>query len=418
MKSLTLAASKHITLRGAILAALVALIAGLTACTSPLVFPVTGTRVSSVAMNKASLTLPIGGAETLSAVVAPTDAANKAVAWYSDSANASVSATGLVSALQAGTANVSATTMDGSFTATCLVTVVVIPVTGVSMNPSSKSIGLGMTAQLAASTIPSNATNQGMTWSSSSANASVSSTGLVTANALGSATITATSADGAFKASCAVTVIPVPVTGVTLNKSSLSLAAGYSEVLVATVYPANAADKTLTWSSANNNIAPIVDGQVLGLAAGTTTITVKTADGAFTASCAVTVTGSLSHSYAEAMPAITALQDGLTAAMASNDPSSPAYAIYVISPAKVLTCYLQNYVDGVYKLNGNVAVAVNPDYTQGPMNGTISFAGGPVATITYVNAVFAAPKSGSLVIKFIDGVTETLNLATGILTQG
>lgn len=84
-----------------------------------------------------------------------------------------------------------------------------VAVTGVSVAPASLSLYAGVTSQLTASVLPANATNQNVTWSSSnSAVATVNSTGLLTAVAVGSATITVTTQDGNRMASCAVTVNP------------------------------------------------------------------------------------------------------------------------------------------------------------------------------------------------------------------
>lgn len=81
------------------------------------------------------------------------------------------------------------------------------------------------------------------------------------------------------------------MTGVTLNKSTTSIAVGANETLVATVAPANADDKAVSWASDDTDIATVdSDGKVVGVAAGTATITVTTHDGSFTATCEVTVT--------------------------------------------------------------------------------------------------------------------------------
>jgi len=82
----------------------------------------------------------------------------------------------------------------------------------------------------------------------------------------------------------------VPVTGVTLNKSNLSLNMGSSETLTATVAPENATNKAVTWSSSNEAIATVTtNGVVTAVAAGSTTITVTTADGGKETKCSVDV---------------------------------------------------------------------------------------------------------------------------------
>ena len=82
----------------------------------------------------------------------------------------------------------------------------------------------------------------------------------------------------------------VAVTGVSLNRTSLTLMQGESAQLIATVLPANASDKTVTWSVTNPTVASVAEGVVSALNAGTTEIKVTTADGGFTAVCTMTVT--------------------------------------------------------------------------------------------------------------------------------
>lgn len=85
-------------------------------------------------------------------------------------------------------------------------------------------------------------------------------------------------------------IYAVPVTGVTLDKSDVSLEDGKKEILVATVAPANATDKTVSWKSSDKEVATVLNGKITAKSAGTATITVTTADGGYTAECEVTVT--------------------------------------------------------------------------------------------------------------------------------
>jgi uncharacterized protein YjdB/glycosidase len=83
----------------------------------------------------------------------------------------------------------------------------VVPVTGVSVTPTTATVKAGLTIQLSATVAPANATNQNVTWTSgNTAVATVSTTGLVTGVAAGTATITAKTADGAHTATAAITV--------------------------------------------------------------------------------------------------------------------------------------------------------------------------------------------------------------------
>lgn len=82
----------------------------------------------------------------------------------------------------------------------------------------------------------------------------------------------------------------VPVTGIALSQKTASMKVGDTTKLTATVAPDNATDKTITYKSSDEKIATVApDGTVKAVAVGTANITATTADGGFTASCAVTV---------------------------------------------------------------------------------------------------------------------------------
>ena len=99
--------------------------------------------------------------------------------------------------------------------------VATVPVTGVTVSPTSASVNAGLTTQLTATVAPSNASNQAVSWSSSNTSvATVSSTGLVTAVAPGTATVTVTTQDGNKTATAAITVNAAPSFTVNFFKPS------------------------------------------------------------------------------------------------------------------------------------------------------------------------------------------------------
>ena len=108
----------------------------------------------------------------------------------------------------------------------------------------------------------------------------------MTAVAAGSSIITARS--GNVKAECSVTVSPTEVISITLNKTSVTLSAGESVELAATISPENATDKTVSWTSSNTGVATVVDGKVTAVAAGTTIITALSNNG-YSATCHIVV---------------------------------------------------------------------------------------------------------------------------------
>ncbi|MGI6689095.1 MAG: Ig-like domain-containing protein [Christensenellales bacterium] len=252
--------------------------------------------VTGVKLNKASTALVVGGTETLYATVEPATATNRNVTWSSDKpAIATVDNGGKVTAVGVGQATITVKTDDGNKTATCTVTVsaTAVPVTGVKLNKNATALVVGGTETLYATVEPATATNRNVTWSSDKpAIATVDAAGRVTAVGVGQATITVTTVDGNKTAACTVTVsaTAVPVTGVKLNKNATALVVGGAETLYATVEPATATNRNVTWSSDKPAIAAVdAAGRVMAVGVGQATITVKTDDGNKTAACTVTV---------------------------------------------------------------------------------------------------------------------------------
>ncbi|WP_169088394.1 chitobiase/beta-hexosaminidase C-terminal domain-containing protein [Paenibacillus sp. PL91] len=163
--------------------------------------------VASVALNKPTVALSVYGTEQLISTVSPSDATNQTVTWTSsEPLIATVDETGIVTAVSPGMATITVTAQDGGVTATSTVTVSQA-VTGVTLSETSLNLVKGEQSTLLATIAPADATNKGVEWSTSDpAIATVSSTGEVTAVALGKATITATTKDGGFKAATTVTV--------------------------------------------------------------------------------------------------------------------------------------------------------------------------------------------------------------------
>lgn len=167
-----------------------------------------------------------------------------------------------------------------------------VAVTGVGLNKNQLALVVGNSEQLTAAVSPSNADNQSVSWESDNTSvAEVAQDGTVTAVAAGTATITVTTQDGDYTATCEVTVTSddVAVTGVNLNTNSFEVYKGNTFNLVATVTPTGATNQNVTWESADPSVATVENGVVTGVNMGSTTITVTTVDGGFTDEATVTV---------------------------------------------------------------------------------------------------------------------------------
>lgn len=132
-------------------------------------------------------------------------------------------------------------------------------------------------------------------WTSSDESVvSVTGTGEITAHKAGSADVTATAkADTSKTAVCKVTVVPegegIPATSITLSAQVLNLGVGETKLLSVTVSPDSAVMPELTWSSNNDTVVKVDNGNIIGIREGSAMVTVSTVTGGLTDSCQVTV---------------------------------------------------------------------------------------------------------------------------------
>ncbi|MCL2099231.1 MAG: Ig-like domain-containing protein [Oscillospiraceae bacterium] len=239
-----------------------------------------------------TLSIPDGTTTTITHQVLPQNATIKEVIFESSNpAAATVSQGGAVRAVAPGTTRITATTIDGLFSATCDVTVTAVAVAGITFTANRMRIGVTGTANLTAAIRPDNATNKELTWTTSDAGiVEVDSTGRITGIRAGTATITARSNNN-ISANVTVVVDPLAVTGVSFARSSMTINVGLSETLIATVMPVNASNTDVVWSSSNTTVATVGanTGRITGIAAGTAVITATSVDGNYTADIQITV---------------------------------------------------------------------------------------------------------------------------------
>ena len=245
------------------------------------------------------MNLTIGQSQQLSCSFTYNNSYTKDITYSSSNTSvATVNSYGLVTAKGEGTTYITVSSASSRDEKECLVTVGpnVVKVTSIALNDKSAILKTGDTYQLTATVFPNNATDKTVSWKSSSTSvARVSSNGLVTAIAEGTAIITCTANDGSgVSASCNITVNPdiVKVSSITLNEKSAIMNVSETKQLTATVLPNNATDKTVNWKSSNISVATVSsNGFVTAIAEGAATITCTANDGSgVSASCTITVT--------------------------------------------------------------------------------------------------------------------------------
>jgi len=262
--------------------------------------------VTGVTVQPASTQIEQGHSVQLSATVAPANATNKQVTWsVSNSSVASVNASGLVTGLAPGTTTITATTADGNYTATSTITVAAQQPTTTIIGDETKGLRVtGSSVQFYVNGASfadvhykinnGGQVNVGMT-SAGNSNYTYTINNLQAGDKV-EYSFTYNPGQGALDTAWLTYTLgsspsTVAVTGVTLNAATAQVQQGQTVQLIATVAPANAANKQVTWSVSNSTVASVnASGLVTGLAPGTTTITATTADGNRTATSTITVT--------------------------------------------------------------------------------------------------------------------------------
>ncbi|MFA6675554.1 MAG: Ig-like domain-containing protein, partial [Bacilli bacterium] len=250
--------------------------------------------VTGVDIQEENLALNINEQETLTVHVSPENATNKNVSWTSEEENvATIDENGQVTGISEGETTITVTTEDGHFTDDCLITVTdgVVPVTGLTLDNNSINIEVDDYFTLTPLFAPSNATNQNVSWSSDNPLIATIADGVVLGKNQGTCTITATTEDGHFTATCLVNVSTanIHVTSVSLNQNTMRAYVGDTATLIANILPSNATNKNTSWASSNSAVATITNGVVSALSVGSSTITVTTDDRSYTDTCLLTV---------------------------------------------------------------------------------------------------------------------------------
>lgn len=255
---------------------------------------------NSVSLNYTSTSLNVGGSIALSATIAPSTVPDKGITWSSsNTAVATVSSNGTVTAVAAGQAVITAKTVN-NLTAQCTITVNQ-PVTSISLSSSSVELIIDPIRPSAASTtltatvLPANATNKALSWySDNSQIAAVDSKGCITAGKSGTTYVYALS-DNGVSAKCQVTVKQYPaMLAISQSKIAFEFDAVDQSLknpvqLNVTILPELTDYKTLTWHSADPAVATVdANGLVTPVAVGTTTVYATSQNG-LQISCSVTV---------------------------------------------------------------------------------------------------------------------------------
>lgn len=235
------------------------------------------------------MAMGVGETRQINAINTKNDSQMTNVLWTSDNeAVATVDFSGIVTGVSDGEANITATSVDGKFNASCKVTVSSV-LTGIAFETPSIELEKGSQATLNVVLTPANITDVALTWMTGDLNVVEVDNGVVTAVGNGATSIMVSADGGKFTTACTVTVV-TNVTEVTMDEQMAFMNKGDIKQLTVTVAPADSNDPELLWESSNPSVATVdASGNVTAIAGGTTVITATSYNG-ISDSCNVVVT--------------------------------------------------------------------------------------------------------------------------------
>ncbi len=394
------------------------------ASTTLTVLPAT---LASLSITPSNPSLTIGSTKQLTATGTFSDGTTQNltnnVSWSASSATVAVSNTGVVNAITNGTATVTAT--SGSVSASDTITISGTSLTSIAISPSNPSMVKGATQQLIATGTFSDGTTQNLTgsvtWTSSAGNIVSVSTGLASAAAVGTASITATS--GAISGSDVITVSAASLVSIAVSPSNPAVINGRSKQLTAMATYSDSSTQDITasasWSTSNPSVVN-VSGSGLVSAQAPGTAPVKATSGSVSGSAMITVSPLTLVSIAIAPPnpsipkgetqqlvATGSYNDGSTQDISSQVSwSNTAPNIVALSGSDPINITAQNL--GIAVLTATSAGAAGP--ISGSTNVTVSAPVAVALSVTPVNPIVAVGITQQLgaVETFSDGTTQPL----------
>lgn len=314
----------------------------------------------------------------------------------------------------------------GTANTTFQVDAATIAVTDVTVSPKTATVKVNATTSLSVSVSPTNATEQGVTWSSSNSTmATVDDKGVVRGVAPGEVTITATSkGDPQKKDTCTVTVEPadpVAPTSITVTPSTQTVTGGNEVQLTAKVLPTTAT-QTVTWESSNTSVATVDQtGKVTTIATGTATITAKTtvAGSNMSGQCALTVVDGVKR--------VTITEPEITTIFANGTSTTQPTSVTLTATVETtggttqypVTWKSSNSNVKVTSTNGNsnqAVVSVGSGYLSAQTSATITATAGDVSATTTITVVPPVTFTGvpSTLSSYGANATVSPNVATAL----
>jgi uncharacterized protein YjdB len=370
------------------------------------------TEGRAVVITPGSMVLWVGDSDSLRAQPEVDGTQSRDVSWSSANPSvASISASGVVTAVGVGTTKVRATAIaDARVQGEAEVRI--LPARTVAVSPATSTLNIGTSRTLAATVSIEDGLSTAVTWRSSNPSiVSVSGAGVATGVSLGTVSVTATSvADTSRHAAATITVTPV-IRGVSLSPSAIAINTGESETAIASVDAEGSLARTVSWRSSNATIASVSStGAITGVAAGQATITaLSTVDTTKRATLTVTV---------RTAPAIFVTPQAVT--MASGDQRTLVATVRVEAGQDNRVTWRSGNPDIASVSQGGVVTAIalgNATITAISVEDTTQRATSAITVAPIVRSISVTPATASLLIGQLLTLTTSVVADAG-LSQG
>ena len=250
------------------------------AATSIIIYVQNKSEVDTISIDS-NIELFIGEEYTFIPLITPETASKRNLTWTSSDNEVIQITEGVAKALKLGSSTITVMSSTGK-SSNSLITVKEKNdeknVEQISLDKTEISLITGETALIKATILPIDTSNKTIYWTSSNPNVASVENGFIKTYKEGVVVITATSINGK-KITCNVTVKDISVEQISLDKTEISLVAGETANIAATISPSNALNKTIYWTSSDPSVATVNNGVISGVKAGSITITATSING-------------------------------------------------------------------------------------------------------------------------------------------
>ena len=245
--------------------------------------------VTAISFEEKVLTLGLGDEQHLTVMHYPSSLDAPTYEWESSDPTIISVQNGYIKTLKLGTSRIIVKSEKLNLKSYIDISVIPVEAESIIIKPESLELQVGEKHKLEYSIYPENTTEKEIEWSLTNQEVASIENDVLTAHAIGETEIICKLKNSTVEARFTLTVSPIKIESITLSKESLDLFIGQEETILATILPENATNKELEWTSTNNAVATVDNGQIKALGEGVTEVICKSKNGEVVSKCVITV---------------------------------------------------------------------------------------------------------------------------------